>query len=367
MGGTLIATAPGGEAAALDALHDDESLRQPGAVILVGERLATATGGYSAALRLARATGARVGWVPRRAGDRGALEAGAAPNLLPGGRPVDDPDARAEVAAAWNVDELPTAQGRDASSIFEAAADGALGALLIGGVELDDLPDPAAALAALDGAGAKPFVVSLELRHSAVTDRADVVFPVATVTEKAGTFVNWEGRSRPFAPALPPTATSDARVLAALAEEVGVDLGLGDAAAVRDELGRLGTWQGPRAADPDVSGQAPAVPAAGQAVLAGWRMLLDAGRLQDGEPHLAGTARPSVVRLSPATAAEIGVSDDDRVTVGSGHGEVTLPLEITDMPDRVVWLPLNSHGSTVAATLRVSVGAVVDVRGGDQK
>jgi NADH-quinone oxidoreductase subunit G len=367
MGGTLIATAPGGDAAALDALHDDESLRQPGAVILVGERLATATGGYSAALRLARATGARIGWVPRRAGDRGALEAGAAPNLLPGGRPVDDPSARAEVAAAWNVDELPGAPGRDASGILEAAAEGALGALLIGGVELDDLPDPAAALAALDGPGPKPFVVSLELRHSAVTDRADVVFPVATVTEKAGTFVNWEGRPRPFAPALPPTATSDARVLAALAEEVGVDLGLGDAAAVRDELGRLGTWQGPRPADPDVSGQAPSTPAAGQAVLAGWRMLLDAGRLQDGEPHLAGTARPVVVRLSSATAAEIGVSDGDRVTVGSGHGDVTLPLEITDMPDRVVWLPLNSPGSTVGATLRVSVGAVVDIRGGDRR
>jgi len=366
MGGTLIATAPGGEGAALDALHDDASLRQPGAVILVGERLATSPGGYSAALRLARATGARIGWVPRRAGDRGALEAGAAPNLLPGGRPVDDPGARAEVAAAWHVDELPAAPGRDASGILEAATDGTLGALLIGGVELDDMPDPAAALAALDGTGAKPFVVSLELRHSAVTDRADVVFPVATVTEKAGTFVNWEGRPRPFAPALPPTATSDARVLAALAEEVGVDLGLGDAATVRDELAGLGTWQGARAADPDVSGQAHSAPAAGQAVLAGWRMLLDAGRLQDGEPHLAGTARPSVVRLSPATAAEIGVSHDDPVTVGSGHGEITLPLEITDMPDRVVWLPLNSHGSTVAATLRVPVGAIVDVRGGDR-
>jgi NADH-quinone oxidoreductase subunit G len=366
MGGTLITTAPGGEAAALDALHDDESLRQPGAVILVGERLAASPGGYSAALRLARATGARIGWVPRRAGDRGALEAGAAPNLLPGGRPVDDPAARAEVAAAWHVHELPAAPGRDASGILAAAADGRLGALLIGGVELDDLPDPAAALAALDGTGAKPFVVSLELRHSAVTDRADVVFPVATVTEKAGTFVNWEGRARPFAPALPPTATSDARVLAALAEEVGVDLGLGDAAAASDELGRLGTWQGPRAADPDVSGQAPSAPKVGQAVLAGWRMLLDEGRLQDGEPYLAGTARPSVVRLSPATAAEVGVSDDDPVIVGSAHGEITLPLEITDMPDRVVWLPLNSHGSTVAATLRVPVGAVVDIRGGDR-
>jgi NADH-quinone oxidoreductase subunit G len=362
MGGTLIATAPGGEAAALDALHDDESLRQPGAVILVGERLATATGGYSAALRLARATGARIGWVPRRAGDRGALEAGAAPNLLPGGRPVDDARARTEVAAAWHVDELPGAPGRDASGIVDAAVDGSLGGLLIGGVELDDMPDPAAALAAVDAA---PFVVSLELRHSAVTDRADVVFPVAPVAEKAGTFVNWEGRLRPFAPALPPTATSDARVLAALAEEVGVDLGLRDAAAVREELGRLGTWQGPRATAPDTSGQAPAASTAGRAVLAGWRMLLDQGRLQDGEPHLAGTARPTVVRLSSATATEIGVSDGDAVTVGSGHGDITLPLEITERPDRVVWLPLNSPGSTVAATLRVSVGAVVDIRGGE--
>ena len=360
MGGTLIATAPGGEAAALDAMHDG---LPSGTVILVGERLACSSGAYSAALRLAAATGARIGWVPRRAGDRGALEAGAAPNLLPGGRPVDDPVARSEVAAAWHVDDLPATPGRDTSGIVGAATDGSLGALLIGGVELDDLPDPAAALAAVEAA---PFVVSLELRRSAVTDHADVVFPVAPVAEKAGTFVNWEGRLRPFAPALPPTATSDARVLAALAEEVGVDIGLRDAAAVREELDRLGGWQGQRAASLDVRADVPAAPEAGQAVLAGWRMLLDAGRLQDGEPNLAGTARPSVARLSPATAAEIGVRDGDPVTVGSGHGDITLPLEITDMPDRVVWLPLNSSGSTVAATLRVSVGGVVDIRGGDQ-
>ncbi len=37
-------------------------------------------------------------------------------------------------------------------------------------------------LAALD---ATPFVVSLEQRPSAVTDRADVVLPVAAVAEKA--------------------------------------------------------------------------------------------------------------------------------------------------------------------------------------
>jgi NADH-quinone oxidoreductase subunit G len=96
-------------------------------------------------------------------------------------------------------------------------------------------------------------------------------------------------------------------------------------------------------------------------------MLLDAGRLQDGEPHLAGTARSAMVRLSPATAAEIGTRDGDPVTVASAHGDITLPLQITDMPDRVVWLPLNSPGSTVAATLRVPLGGVVDIRAGERR
>ena len=95
-------------------------------------------------------------------------------------------------------------------------------------------------------------------------------------------------------------------------------------------------------------------------------MLLDDGRLQDGERFLAGTARPAVARLSPVTAAEIGVSDGDPVTVASAHGHITVPLEITEMPDRVVWLPLNSSGTAIAATLRVPVGGIVDIRGGDQ-
>ena len=361
MNGTLIAAVPGGEAAALDALAADDIA--PGTVILVGERLATSPGAYSAVARLASRSDARIGWVPRRAGDRGALEAGAAPNLLPGGRPLDDPEARAEVARAWHVDDVPSTPGRDTAGILTAAADGSLDALLIGGVELDDLADPAGALTAVDAAG---FVVSLELRHSAITDRADVVFPVAPVTEKSGTFVNWEGRLRPFEPALPPNATADVRVLAALADELGIDLALRDAATVRTEHARLGGWRGAPAAAPDVAPTAPAAPAAGQALLAGWRMLLDSGRLQDGEPHLAGTARPVVVRLSASTAAEIGAADGESVTVSTPGGSITLPLEVTDMLDRVVWLPLNSPGSTVYATLRTSVGDVVSIEAGER-
>ncbi|CDO10307.1 NADH-quinone oxidoreductase subunit G [Mycolicibacterium cosmeticum] len=352
LNGRLIGAAPGAEAMALDRLGTE---LPTGSIILAGERLAAAPGAYSAVLRLAQATGARIGWVPRRAGERGALEVGAAPNLLPGGRPIADPAARAEVAAAWNVEELPEGPGRDTAGILAAAAAGDIKALLVGGVEIGDLPDPAAALAAVEAAG---FVVSLEVRHSAITERADVVFPVAPVTEKSGAFVDWEGRPRPFDGALPPSATSDMRVLAALADEVGVDLGLTDAARVRADIARLGVWQGAPASAPDV-GAVPAQPGPGEAVLASWRMLLDDGRLQDGEPYLAGTARPAVARLSAATAAETGCGD--AVRVSTDRGAITLALEITDMPDRVVWLPLNSPGSHVHGTLGAGMGSIVRI------
>ena len=358
MGGKLIECVPGAEAAALDNLADDAQLKLPGALILVGERLAIAPGALSAASRLAAATGARLAWVPRRAGERGAVEAGAMPGLLPGGRPLGDASAREQTAAAWYVDELPDAEGRDTTAILAAARDGELGALLIGGVELADLPDPDAALAAIDAAA---FVVSLELRESAVTALADVVFPVAPVVEKAGSFVNWEGRIRPFEPSLQTNATPDLRVLAILADEIGVDLALPNALAAGDEMARLGLWGGERPDAPQVSPERQSPPGAGQAVLASWRMLLDAGRLQDGEPYLAGTARPPVARLSAATAGEIGAADGDLVTVSTDRGEITLPLVITEMPDRVVWLPMNSAGSAVHQQLAVTAGAVVSI------
>ena len=362
LAGTLISERPGDEAGALSELERHELLSMPGALILVGERLATSPGALSAAGRLAASTGARLAWVPRRAGERGALEAGALPNLLPGGRPVADERARAATAAAWGVDRLPDTVGRDTEAILAAARVGELQALLVGGVELADLPDPAAALAAVESAS---FVVSLELRESDVTRRADVVFPVAPAVEKAGSFVNWEGRQRRFEAALRTNAIPDSRVLNFLADEFGVDLGLPTAEAADADRARLGLWSGQRVAAPQISPE-PVRPRAGQVVLAGWRMLLDAGRLQDGEPHLAGTARPAVARLSAATAGDVGVAAGELVAVSTERGAVTLPVEITDMVDGVVWLPLNSAGSAVHATLGVTVGQPVAIARGVQ-
>ncbi|MFI5783445.1 NADH-quinone oxidoreductase subunit G [Nocardia sp. NPDC051570] len=374
MSGRLLSTAPGEEARMLDTLTDAqpdlaERLRAPGAVILVGERLAMTPGALSAAARLADTTGAALAWVPRRAGERGALEAGALPTLLPGGRPVADPRARQQVRAIWNVGELPAAAGRDTAAILAAAS--ALGALVVGGVDVADLPDPAAALAAVDAAR---FVVSLELRRSAITERADVVFPVASAMEKSGSFLTWEGRSRPFEAALGDATVrreaaplADHRVLHAVADEMGIRLGLPDSAAADAELAELGVWDGPPAATPDHPAAAAPAPGPGTAVLAGWRMLLDRGRAQDGEPNLAATARPAVVRMSSQTAAEIGATTGDPVRVSTDHGHIVLPLAVTVMPERVVWLPLNSPGSVVFEHLATTPGHLVRIRREDHR
>ena len=364
LGARLISTVPGGEAAALSNLTGDELLTRAGAIILLGERLATSPGALSAAARLADATGARLAWIPRRAGERGALDAGCLPNLLPGGRMVTDPVARQQISDFWSIDELPVHPGRDASAVLAATAAGEIDTLLIGGVEPTDLTDPHAALAAIEAAG---FVISLEMRESAVTALADVVFPVAPVAEKGGSFTDWQGRGRPFDAALPSNAASDLRVLQTLADELGVDLGFRDNARAAEELSRLSHWDGDRGASPSAGPTPASASGPGEAVLAGWRMLLDAGRLQDGEPHLAGTARPAVARLSAATAAGLGAADGEPVTVSTGQGSTTLPLEITEMADGVVWLPLNSPGSAVHRQLGVTTGTVVHISAGDAR
>lgn len=367
MSGTLIPAAPGTEPEVLDAIVSAgtaelsaarELLSAEGAVILVGERLAAVPGALTAVLRLAEQTGACLAWVPRRAGERGGVDAGALPGLLPGGRPVTDPAARVDVAAAWDVEHLPAEAGRSTDAMLTAAAAGELGALVVGGVDLRDLADPAAARAALDAVG---FLVSLEVRSSEVTERADVVLPVAPPVEKPGTFVSWEGRRRPFPQALTSTAMSDHRVLDALADELGATLGTKTMSAVHAELDALGSWDGTRTAAPTASaGSAPAI-ADGQAVLATWHLLLDTGRLLDGEPFLAGTAKRPVARASAATAAGIGVSAGAPVRVSTDAGDIVLPLVIDDLPDHVIWLPTAAPGCQVRDTLHAVAGDLVRI------
>ena len=351
--GEFVKTSPGQEAAAIAS----QALTAK-SVILVGERAGESAGALSAVGALADSTGAKIAWIPRRAGERGALEAGAIGNLLPGGRPVTDAAARVDISTVWGTDSLPTHVGKSTAEIFAAVNSGEIGALLVGGVDPLDGDNSQAALAALE----KAFVVSLEIAPSAVTQRADVVLPVAAITEKSGSFLNWEGRPRSFDEAVQDSHNrSDLRILSMIAQEMGASVNLATVTAAIKEIASLGKWDGARAAMNKVSATAAPSVSGDQFILTSWRRLLDLGTLQKGEENLAGTSRKTVAVISPKRAESLGVVDGDQLKISTGFGSVTLSALVEDIHDDAVWAPRNSRGSQLLVNLGVAHGAVVTV------
>ena len=351
--GEFVKVAPGQEANAVAGLPLTAK-----SVILVGERASESAGVLIAVAALADSTSAKIAWIPRRAGERGALEAGAIGNLLPGGRPVADAAARVDIAALWGVPSLPAAVGRTNDEIYSAVNSGDIGALLVGGVDPLDGINGAAALAALD----KAFVVSLEIAPSEVTQRADVILPVAAITEKSGSFLNWEGRARSFDAAVDDSLNrSDLRILSMIAEEMGTSLNLGTVTAAAKEIASLGTWDGARATLKSTSASKAATLKENEFILTSWRRLLDLGTLQKGEENLAGTARQTVAVISPQRAATLSVVDGDRLKISTSIGSVTLSALVEDIHDDAIWAPRNSRGSQLLVNLGAAHGAVVTV------
>ena len=349
LSGELLRCAPGTEVEVAAEIREggefaDLASRLDGGVILVGERASRTPGLLSEVVRLAERTHCRIQWVPRRAGERGGVEAGLLPGLLPFGRPLASQEARESLA--WG--EIPAQRGLDATQMLEAAADGRVKALVVGGVDLRDFDDPAAARKALDQVD---FLVSLEVRRSEVTDRADVILPVAPPLEKNGTFINWEGRLRPFGQAIASRSQTDRLVFDALASEFGVDLGLHDLVGLYDQVNPLMQWNGQREEFVPAEASELVEVGQGEALLATHKPMLDAGRLQDGATMLAGSARRPVVFASRATVAGLGIDEGEELTLSTQRGSITLPLQFADLPDGVVWVPECSQGSIVHESL----------------
>jgi NADH-quinone oxidoreductase subunit G len=189
------------------------------------------------------------------------------------------------------------------------------------------------------------------------------VLPVAPVTDKAGTFVNWEGRLRSFDEVLGnPGSLPDLRVLAGIADELGSPLGFRTVAEARVQMEEVGGWDGERATLSGAAAPDPLDAPAGEAALATWKQMIDNGSMQDGEEHMRRTARVTVARVSRATYDSLGQS----VTITGDRGSVTLPAEIADdIADGTVWVPANSFGSGVLADL-ASAGSRVTVKGANQ-
>jgi assimilatory nitrate reductase catalytic subunit len=132
----------------------------------------------------------------------GGREVGGLANLLSAHRDLSNPQHRAEVAALWGVDDVPSKPGKTAVEMFQAAADGAIDVLWIVCTNpSQSLPDQPMVKRALERC---PFVIVQEAYATTATAKhADLLLPATTWGEKDGTVTNSERRISRVRAALP--------------------------------------------------------------------------------------------------------------------------------------------------------------------
>jgi len=370
---TVVPTRPGGQAEACERLgagtgdHGRLLTEGDGEVIVLAGWRGGATGGLAAATRLASTLGGRFAWVPRRAGDRGALDAGARPGLLPGGRPAGDAAARAELAEAWGA-ELPEATGLDGPAMVAAAAAGELGVLVLAGVDLQRDHGPRELA---DQALERAFVIAVDHEVNDTTSQADVLLPGMVHAETEGTFTDWEGRVQATHRAVPVGGAAQAvwKLADQLAARLGVDLAIPTLERVSAETQRF--RQRPAlvamtstAATAARTGAEP--PDDGLLSLITYPLLLDGASMLARADDLNRETQDAFVELHPDDAGRLGLADGDRAEVDFGEDRsARLPVRVArTVAPGCVFVPANQPDLAVAAllgpapALRVKVTAV---------
>jgi NADH-quinone oxidoreductase subunit G len=290
--------------------------------------------------------GARFLFALRRGNVRGALEAGLAPGMLPGGRTLDE--GRDDWTAVWGA--VPASDGLDAAGILSAAADGRIDVLfLLGADPLADFPDRDLAQRGLQGART---VVALDrFLTESLAAAADVVMAVAGQGEVEGTHTSFEGRVTVLNRKVtaPGTSRSDWMVAAELAQRLGADLGVvASAGELWDELVSASPVHGP------VTGAMLVDPANADGVLLDLdrssytarpstpvpatdayslrlvvdRVLYDRGAMLARAGHAQPLVGESTLLLGPADATRLGI-DGGRVAVSSAKGSISVPVAVS--------------------------------------
>jgi len=344
------------------------------------------------ALGMCGRRGAGYGCLTGQGNGQGGREHGQKADQLPGYRRIDDPAARAHVAAVWGVDpdDLP-GPGRSAYELLDAlGTDDGPRALLVHGsnivVSAPRSRRVAERLAALD------LLVVCDLVMSETAALADVVLPVTQWSEETGTMTNLEGRVllRERATRPPAGVRSDLEVLAGLAdrlgrpgvvatdpEEVFAELRRASAGGPADYSGidydRIRAEQGvfwpcptpdhpgtprlfaDRFAHPDGRARAVVVDHRGpaEAPCADYPLHLTTGRVLAQYQSGAQTRRvrelPDTgpyVEVHPLVAGSIGARDGDPVVVSTRRGELAAPVRVvtTIRPD-TVFVPFHWVGA----------------------
>jgi assimilatory nitrate reductase catalytic subunit len=345
------------------------------------------------ALGLPGRLGSGWGCLTGQGNGQGGREHGQKADQLPGYRKLDDPAARAHVAAVWGVDpdDLPQ-PGRSAYELLDGLGteNGPKALLLMGSNPVVSAPRAGhvqTRLASLD------HLVVADVVLSETAAMADVVLPVAQWAEEDGTTTDLQGRVLLRRRALdPPTGVrTDLQVLSGLAARLGHPTGFpAEPREAFDELRRASAggaadyagisyarlaagevlhWPCPdeqhpgtprlfldRFATPDGRARFVAVeqPEPAEPVDDTYPLHLTTGRVamqyQSGAQtrridSLNGTAPQAFVELHPFLAEQLEVQDGERVRVSTRRGEALVRARLTDAirPD-TVFVPFHWAG-----------------------
>jgi NADH-quinone oxidoreductase subunit G len=182
----------------------------------------------------------RFAYLGDHANSRGAADMGLFPDLLPGYVPVSSPGVFAEYP---NLSATP---GMALPQMLKAAAGGNLGALLVVGA--NPLSKIEVDLAALKNT----FVVVQDIFLTETAAMADVVFPAASLYEKAGTVTNTYGDVQLVRKAADRAGVKpDFEILVRLAGGMGVDVSTLVPFGKRGTTADLGQSRGAQAGEAD--------------------------------------------------------------------------------------------------------------------
>ncbi|UCD34683.1 MAG: NADH-quinone oxidoreductase subunit NuoG [Nitrospiraceae bacterium] len=345
-------------------------LDSPSTSIVLGSGLVQHSRGHRAIFAVAGLTyllEARLYLLAERPNEQGLIDMGCVPEMLPGGRPLNNHDYTRKFEEAWGG-PIPEEDGMTLMEIMEGAKEGRVRALYIMGdnplVNLPGGPLIEEALKALD------FLVVQDMFLTETGRMADVVLPAVGWSEKSGTYTNIERRIQLLRKAVGNSSgMEDWKIINDVSGMMGYPMAYEDAESIMDEIARVsplyrdltyreigkGNSLWPYHGEP-LRGEIHELPAAVNGTgsytanfyLAPEKVLFHSGTTSRHSQALMRICPEPVLRIGPAAADTLGVREGDRVKVStsSGSGEFPLSIDRTISDNRVL-LSNNFEGSGV--------------------
>jgi predicted molibdopterin-dependent oxidoreductase YjgC len=313
--------------------------------------------------------------LPPEANVWGMRDLAGGPDLLPGYRPATEEGARGEMQRLWGA-QLPAAAGL---TFEQMLSNGNLKAL----VAIDDNP----LMLAAGGSRLQERLDSLEFLaviDSLPTDtarRADAVLPGVSPWAKEGTTTSADRRVLRMNPAV--AAQGEARQGWHILSELGtrlaertqpgeIRINYQNVSEIMDEIAQVvplyrdatyremdsGARQVMDALGPKMASRQDVQPPAVPSTNGGFTLVTSRSLYMSHEaaaihsPEADRLHREDSIKMNPADAAALGVSEGDRITLAANGGSISAPVDITAaVQQKMLYLPLYFDGGAAMALL----------------